>query len=673
MRLKERVEAWLPAALLVVAGLLTLAPHAPWAGLHLDDHGFHWHLSRADWKAAWGNALQYTPGRNLYILYYWAFYKLLGPEPLRLHLLGLGLDILNSLLAYALLRRIVPGRATALLVSGLFLVWPNHGETHFWTAAVGMNLLSTTFILLAFLAAGTRRLSEPGRLGLALVFFALALFDYDQAFFMWVPLLYHLSSLDEKPSKAGRTALAAACLTLCFAHFLIRLLAPYPGGSPTIRPGAFVLRIAESLVVSAVPMTKLPLWDSLQSYAGGPVPTIILILALAACWLALSARLWSSDDSTPRSRLAVLGVLWFGAAYLPNYFWYISPRHNYLPSLGFIMAAVYAASLLLSRAPRLAPGLAGLAFLLFGLSASATLAEGWGWKKAAGLHDSYVWDSRRLLPDKPDNIFLVAAPRTLLRAPAFSLTDEHLALYAYGTGHLPQVGDIMLTPTRAGSFYRNQPELYGPNTLYWRSYKGMNVLVRPVGGGSFVRIADLSVRPPGLPAETIRFCSGRPCAGRAELEAKVWLLSARVLLPSKEPAVFQAPNGVSLLAASARRGDGWLDLELQWRADQRPAADFASVARLYDAAGSLVFEPVYDTLPELKRRLGTFPRALWPTYNDLKPASGWKTGTAMSETFRLALPRPLPPGPLELRLAMFEKTEPGPWRKLGEFKAALNP
>ncbi|MBI4677699.1 MAG: hypothetical protein HY748_08950 [Elusimicrobia bacterium] len=690
MRPSLRSEAP-PLSMLVIIGILILAPHVPHAGLHLDDHGFHWHLSRADFAAAWRNALAYIPGRNLYILYYWAFYKALGPFPERLHLLGMALDILNGCLAYVLLRRAAAGRAAALLCAGLFLVWPNHAETHFWTASVGMNLLSTTFILLTFLTAGDARIAPGLRFALAVTLFGLALFDYDQAFFMWIPLAFYLGSLAEKPPAGWRLGLAGACALLSCGHFLIRTFSPHVSGSPVVRPGAVALRAAQSLAVSAVPMTKLPVWEALQSFSGGPVPTVALTLALTGGWLFLIHGLWSAEDAEPSPRLAVLGGLWFAAAYLPNYFWYISPRHNYLPSLGFIMASFYLASRLVSRIPFLRPALAGLAFLIFGLSSAATLAEGYGWASAAALHSQFAGEAPRLLPDPPDNIFLVGAPRTFLRAPAFSLTDEHLFLYAYATGHLPAAGDIMLTPTRTGAFYRNQPEVYGPDSLHWRSYRGMRVLTRSVAEGGFLRLKGLRVEPPGLPQARIGLCEEPACrdgeldsrqgavpdglgtgvAGRDSvgLDARVWLVKALALPPANKPAVFQASNGVSLIAASGRRGDGWFDLDLHWLADRRPAADFASVVRLYDGAGRPAFEPVHPVLPGLVRRLGRFPAALWPAYNDLKPASGWKAGSVVAERYRLATTKPLPAGPLELRLTLFEKTQTGPWKRLGEFKA----
>ncbi|MBI5883900.1 MAG: hypothetical protein HZB91_12445, partial [Elusimicrobia bacterium] len=391
------------------------------------------------------------------------------------------------------------------------------------------------------------------------------------------------------------------------------------------------------------------------------------------CWLGLGVRLWTDSDAVPMDRLAVLGALWFAAAYLPNYFWYISPRHNYLPSLGALMIAFYLTSRLLARWRALRPAAAAAAFLLFGLSASATLAEGQGWKRASGLHSRFMAEAPALLPDGPDGIFLAGMPRTVLRAPAFSLTDEHLYLYAYATGRLLRAGDVTITPARFGVFYRNQPSVYGPANLYWHPYKGLAVLSGGAGGsGEFTRPQRLRIEPPDLPAEDITLCGLAVCRGALAIPARVWLLSAKLrgAAAPKAP-LFEAANGVSLAALSAARDPRWVEVEFVWKADRRPAADFATVIRLHDAAGALIFEPVYRSLTEPGLRSDKGLAVLWPAFNDLLPASTWKAGSAVAERFRLTLPKPLPAGPLEARLTLFEKVEGGPWKNLGEFKAAL--
>ena len=365
-----------PALFLILTGLLVFGAHAPKAGLHLDDHAFHRTLSGADWPEIRERTLKYVPGRNLYILYYAGLYRILGPEPSRLHLFGVGLDILNALLAASLLVRLGGSLGWSLLFAGLFLVYPNHGETHFWTAAVGMNLLSTTFLLAACRLAAAQSLNAVVRWAACLGLLALAVFDYDQSVLMWLPIAVYAVWLcpDSGLPRAWALSFAGAGIVLDAAHAFLRAYSPHSeGGRPVVRLGQVGQRAWEALLSSAVPLRKFPIWESLQSWAGGPEATTAMVLALAGTWAWLSRRLGVPEAHEPKSegpglgRIAAFGLLWMLCAYAPNFFWYLSPRHNYLPSFGFLLALT-AVALTLSRELGLAVrrGLAAAVFLVFG-------------------------------------------------------------------------------------------------------------------------------------------------------------------------------------------------------------------------------------------------------------------------------------------------------------------
>lgn len=656
-------KPWAAPLFLIGLGLLLLGPHAPGAGLHLDDHGFHQSLAGADWPAVKERFLRYVPGRNLYILYYWGFYEALGPSVERLHWLGVGLDCLNAVLAYALLLQLGSGIGTGLLAGGLFLVFPNHAETHFWTSAIGMNLLSTTFLLSAFLAAGAGAWPESRRLAAALTLFALALFDYDQVFAMWVPLLVYAARLAPGAglSRRGGAIFAAVCGSLNLLHLLLRRYSPVSeGGRPVIRPGFVWERFLESLNASLIPMRKLPILDSLQSWAGGPAPTVALVLVLSGAWIVWVARAWKGEPPARAARWAAFGALWFLAAYTPTYFWFISPRHNYLPSFGLVLALAAGAH----AARKAGPALAAAAFLGFGLSGAATLAEGYGWKRSAQLQERFTQEAVRLLGPGADNIYLLGAPRTLRRAPAFYQTGEHLSHYGYATGRFPPEGDTSLSPGRTGAFYANRPELSGENSFRRRPYAGMNVLVHEAGGG-FSCASELSLTPAGLPPFRAKPGGGPSCNAVPEIEVPVWLVSSKIeRAPGRRVG---APTERPILhSAWAEAGDGWLEVDLEW-AVGRSESDFASMLRIYDGEGRLVFEPLYGTKTGKERPI----RALWPAFNELDPPSGWKSGTLVRERHRLRVPAPLPPGRWELRAELFAPNGDGVWKPVAEQRGLL--
>jgi len=81
---------------------------------------------------------------------------------------------------------------------------------------------------------------------------------------------------------------------------------------------------------------------------------------------------------------ALLGVVWFFAAYAPTYVLYVAPRHSYLPSVGVCLVLAVAL-----RLPARRPVLEGVALGLTALIATGFYAAGRGeverWARAAGV------------------------------------------------------------------------------------------------------------------------------------------------------------------------------------------------------------------------------------------------------------------------------------------------
>src|SRR5262249_42756348 len=145
---------------------------------------------------------------------------------------------------------------------GLFLIYPNHIETHYWTSAIAMNLFSTALLFGAWIFALSRRLPWAARAAGAIALFALALFDYDQVFFLWIPLVVALA-LEGQPRQRLAT-LGGMFAGLDLVHFLLRIYDPFSdGGRPMIRLMGVPKQIAYSLWVSAVPIRNLPSWQFL--------------------------------------------------------------------------------------------------------------------------------------------------------------------------------------------------------------------------------------------------------------------------------------------------------------------------------------------------------------------------------------------------------------------------
>ncbi|MFA6030689.1 MAG: hypothetical protein WC969_12600 [Elusimicrobiota bacterium] len=669
----ERIlrRPWAPPLLLALAGLLVFGPHAPAAGLHLDDHAFHRLFTLGTPAQVWSEFLSYVPGRNLYILYFSAMYRLFGPAPLGLHLFGLALDLLNGLLVYGLLRRLKAPAGWPLAAAGLFLVWPNHAETHFWTSAVAMNLLSTTSLLLTFHLALAGAARPWLRVLGTLLLYASAFFNYDQVFFMWIPLLFMTWKLAPEAGwrRAHAAAFAAVSLLMGASHALMRVYCPVSsGGRPVVRLAGLLHEAWTSVKACLLPMHKLPVWDCLQSWAGGPVPTVALLLVLSGLWLSAVALRW--DDEPPAGAPALgawaaFGALWTFFAYLPNYFWFISPRHNYLPSVGFILLLCCAATALARMRRGLRVPLAALAFLLFGLGASSGIGEGCGWARSWRLFRRFQAEAPRLVPPETDNLFLLGAPSTLFRAPAFLQPEEHVLLFALATGNGRGHGDTHLCPTRTGAFFLNQADLFGPENFFWRPLRGLRALrYRPEDGG-FSCVGALELRLPGGGTQPLRLDAARACPGTQAVETPLWLESARRTSGGGKP-LLSADDGAELLEARLERTPGdAARLVLLWRARTRISVDFAATAVILDASGRELWSPVQ---PESRARRSAHGR-VWPLFDDLLPPSTWKPGETVREQYLLEVPRS--PGPLQLRLTLFERRDGAAWMKLSQHTLPL--
>jgi hypothetical protein len=655
-----RTPRWLGPGSLAAAGLLFFGPYAARAGIHLDDHALLWTLSHCDAAGLWRATVQYVAGRNLYIPLFYALDRLCGNSAPVMHLVGLALDLLNPILLFALARRLGATRGQALAAGGIFLVYPNHGETHWWTCSIQMNLLTTSLALGAFLAASERRLGRTARLLLAAALFAVALFDYDQVFFLWIPLTALAFWVDSERRARPVAAAAAGFFLMNVVHFSLRMFSPYSsGGRPVPHFDVFLHSLRNAVAQTLAPMRRPP---HLAGVPGGWPVALLLALPAAAAWAALCAREWGDEESpaSGSAPLIVFGAAWWLFAYVPNFFWYISPRHNYLPSAGTALAAAGVAGLLSRRKNARLP-LTALGAAFFVLSGLCAWSGGADWAASTTLHQRFTAEALPALPPRADSVFLVGAPKDVRTAPGFFQPHEHLYDLARASGRPPLAGGISIAPDRLGLFYGTQPDLFGPEVAP-RFAEGTRAAVFAMrGDGRFERVCRVRLSSPGL-APRVLPVGGSPCPAVLAVEAPVALIDARVRAGSGP-----APRDPALASASLAAGPGGArDLALSWKTGRTPAVDFAFYPILLDASGRELYRPIYA--PSRREH-----EMLWPFFDDVLPPSRWPPGRTVVERYRLR-PRDRDLGSAaRVRLVMFRRREGLPWLPAGAQEVPLTP
>jgi hypothetical protein len=397
----------------------------------------------------------------------------------------------------------------SLAAAALFAFFPNHGETHFWVSALPMNVLSTFFLLILAIAAirvakaavaGQRMSPWSMVAGIACL---CAMFTYDQV----VPLCMVIISALAMFLVVNRKDLKGyviTCWVLCVAIFFILLLwkTTDAGGGPTfanLSAATFYVLFKESVRIW-VSTTLIPL-----ALPGGPVLTYLeepsaltrllakarnlwdtagssnVVLSAAITFTLISACLVIQRFALPRRKLAPIAfspsksialdsnillalagmTCWF-LAYLPGYFWSLSPRHSYLPSVG---AAMIYAALLDAPWSRRVLALALVAYLLFS-SIIANLGEKNWWihsyQARASLYKSLQNDDRAkgkylALFHFPASPFAGAPPQ------AFLTQEQWPEAASIATDHQLEVLGASIHPmaSESGYFIRTEGTRYG--------------------------------------------------------------------------------------------------------------------------------------------------------------------------------------------------------------------
>jgi hypothetical protein len=340
-------------------------------GFYSDDAGFLVTLGGDGLTETLRSARDYVPGRNLHIVWQQLIFLLGGNSPRdlgSLHVIQSCIDGIVVALFYLLLRKLRLPALWAVVGAATFAFYPNHGETHFWLSSAPMNLLSTLwFLCFAYVAvvAGGKTTSTGERervwlLGLGFLFFGLALFTYDQTFFV---LLFVLAARAVQLAKR-RVSLDTPLAIVGVGYFglilLYLVLKRHPQSGPTLTH-LDASHIWNNLVFSVASTVGwfFRYWlDFLLQTASGrdrAVGDYVAIVVAAICGALIARALFRWLSGTPSSAslaaglrrslaLVAAGVACFFLAYLPTYVWFIAARHDFLPTAGLALAVAAAGS-----------------------------------------------------------------------------------------------------------------------------------------------------------------------------------------------------------------------------------------------------------------------------------------------------------------------------------------
>lgn len=390
---RRRVDV-IACALLFGLTLLVFAPGARSLGFYADDAGFLDTLGAASLTDAVDSAGAYVPGRWLHMIWQWSLFQIAGsgPESLpALHLLQSLLDAIAVVLLFVVGRQLGLPISFAALAAILFAFYPNHAETHFWLSAAPMNLASTVFSLLFLIAlirvfrieqAGNRndiQWQRPAWYLVELLSFALAMFTYDQPFLLLslaVAVRAGAAVWTAQPEYRRQVLLRWCGLSLphASAAMIMIWVKLQPVSGPTLTHLG-PLHIAETAARAVLVHCAMPFHSAgrefLKLISGHEFLIIIGLTTLSVAILQLLQRLdhaapvWLGTRSSPPSKeaaqipmaagqghvgnhkkalvLTCAGLSMMVTGYGPTLAWYISARHNYLPSAGLALAVAAAA------------------------------------------------------------------------------------------------------------------------------------------------------------------------------------------------------------------------------------------------------------------------------------------------------------------------------------------
>ncbi len=435
----------------------------------------------------------------LFNLYHALRYRVLGTEPRAHHLLQGMLGAGAALLAFGLVWRLSGDRLLSFVFLLLFLTYPNRGQAVYWPGALYVPML----VCLLVAAHGALR----NRFWACWTAYTAAVFTHEAAFgflavmavLLWprwrqlLPLALSNATyllvrqtrwfglgdpgyLYMRQIQVGRVwdNLAASVR----AHFGSSFWNDAEG---LIREGSAGGSLLPALVVLAGVLLFVAGRDRLLGMVaawatvGGlgcwmatrPLPDLVEVLKLALVVTVVAAvgsllvdpPPWEKCGAAPLGRAgppgpagrgalpALLGIVWFFAAYAPTYVLYVAPRHSYLPSVGVCLVLAVALRLSARR-----PVLEGVALGLTALIATGFYAAGRGeverWARAAGVIREFRKQMLQARPALPrDTRVVVLVLRDVQGVPTLPSYALQAALREwYGHDQILAAGEFTARP-----------------------------------------------------------------------------------------------------------------------------------------------------------------------------------------------------------------------------------
>ena len=647
MKRSHRSEALIVASVVAVV----FGPMALRCGLYEDDFWLWSALSGGTYKGLWDAGLHFIPGRNLFVLLFAGCLRFTHGSVVALHGITLAWDAMNAALAYFLILELSGFVSIALPAALVFAVFPNHGETHFWIASSLQYLASATAALLAGLIA-----ARPGplhrRIMAVLGFYTAGCLINEQMLFLWPLILAFVwkRTVDDRKqsSSLAAGAIYAGLFDVSYVMYRHWTSTTYKD-RPVIHLGHAFPRFAEG-VYTAVKGIFWPLYPAKLPHAGWTFAIALLVLSTAG-FLVRRHREWLDDERAALSRyaetsgplwLCVFGAAWFILSYVPNFFWYLSPRHNYLPSFGWILFCAGVMVWSVRRGRRWIRVVPAFMAIIFANDVVADVREGSVWVYAGRLHQAYLQEAARFYPD-PGNLFLVGAPYWVEQSPAFPI--HHFDdLNAWGAGRKAFAGDIAMTPTRRGVLFDNNLQRSGRGAFKWLPYGQVHAIrFDPEEGFRCLRTIQLTM-PDGSILDAL-LPPSPGCVARLDLEMETVLISAKeVSNPASSKHRAGTSAGIELVSTRLVASSDRLRLTLEWVAKAPMDGMLVVVPTLHSMEGRVLYDSAY---PDPGRKT---TQRLWPLVDDEFPVSRWRPGHAVREIYEMRAGRELPPGPCHLKL-----------------------
>ncbi len=643
----------------------------------MDDYGFVASLAHVDLHGLWQQFIRYVPGRNLHVLFFYLILRLTGGSITGVHALSVVCGAATAAMLYLFIRKMTGLRSVAWATAVLFIVVPNHGESHFWLTALPQNQLSTLLVLCAFYFAS---FEETSGVWYAMGLYATALFTYDQVFFLWPLLLYAAWRSDSAPRLKRYIGLAGALLAMNVTHLSLRYLSPYAsGGRPLIRFSDVLLRCRDAVVETVKGIVPVPT----PPYFGWRLSLLVAVAAaIVGFWaLRVTRRIVDEEKTLAGNKqnrhleTLIFGLLWAILAYAPNLFWFISPRHNLLPSAGWVLGIVSGAMMLTERGLPAPALLSSAAVLVFSLAAMANVNEGSQWVASARMHAAFARELHHIDPPV-HSIFLIGAPRYLHRAPAFNLAHDVVIAAGRELRHQIEAGDYEFSPTRHGLLDGNDLSVYPVGAFHWIPAQDANVISYDNGSGKFECVRALELTTPGGEKQELPLRRSRGCTANLPISLRSALVNSSVLRRTARKG-----NAPTLLRAAMTSYTATTTITLEWRLGQPPNGPLAVVPRLTGPDGRLLLDAIFPSVdaPAPRNRLREavslarnpvrpYP-VLWPLVDDEAPHEHILPGDVLKQVFTLRKPIPGSAARGMLTADLFEIE--GSARKLGSFSVPV--